>query len=207
MGRSSNSFGRGASFLRAHASVLIICEDTKSGKQYLNDAAVHFRVAAEVEVAHVGNTDPLGIVTQAIAREKKYNSVYCVIDRDTHENFDKAVLLAKTSKKVKLIVSYPCFEFWLLLHFKYNRKTYCATGKHSPGAQMLRALKECDGMAEYEKGKVVSIFNSLIEKLPGARGNAERIIKEARADGEMNPSTLLYELLDDFEDLAQPEII
>jgi hypothetical protein len=209
MGRSDKSFGRPEPSFKQHPKVLIICEDTKSGKRYLEDAAFRFRVNDKVDVAHVEHTDPRGIVQQAIARSKKrkYDTIYCVIDRDTHETFDEAVELAKPFQNIELLVSYPCFEFWLLLHFKYSRKTYKKAGKLSPGDQMLRALQKCPCMDLYDKGADISFFDLLQDKLPTARKHATRVMTEALEVESFDPSTRLHNLFDAFEILQKPQKI
>lgn len=107
-------FDRAKPRFKPQPTVLVICEDTKSGKRYLEDASLYFRVRVQVDIIHCGNTDPKGIVKEAISRQGKFDHVFCAIDRDTHKNFDEVLNLANTSKKVEVIVSYPCFEFWLL---------------------------------------------------------------------------------------------
>jgi len=206
MGRSSASYGRGKPTLKPQPTVLVICEDTKSSKNYLNDAKVFYRVNADVEVLHAGKTNPLGIVNYALERQRHYNNVFCVIDRDTHEDFDQAMDLAQSSERLSMIVSYPCFEYWLLLHFKYSRKAYARTGKKSPGDQMLKALKECETMENYEKGGSIGLFDRLSgEPLAIAKKNAARSLAAAVAEKENNPSTTLHELLKAFEELAKPK--
>jgi hypothetical protein len=205
MARLAKSFNRREPRFKQQATVLVICEDTKSGKNYLEDAKVHFRAEARVVVAHAGKTDPRGIVEHAIARQKQYDDIYCVIDRDTHETFAEAEALAKPHKNIELIASHPCFEFWLLLHFKYSRKAYAPVDGRSPGAQMLRALKECEGMDLYEKGANVSLFDLLLDRLPQARSHAARAMTEALTDNQLNPSTKLHDLIAAFEKLSQPQ--
>lgn len=207
MGRSAKSFTRSAQRFQVNAKVLIICEDSKSGKTYLEDAKKSFNVDVLVQVAHAGCTDPRGIVQHALDSEKKYDTVYCVIDRDTHETFDEAQILAATSKKIQLIVSYPCFEFWLFLHFEFSRKSYRPAGGVSPGGQVLRTLKSCPGMANYEKGGGDGLFDSLFPLLPEARKRSIRALREAEDVSELNPSSRLHELFDDFEVLAKPKKI
>ena len=185
---------------------MVICEDTKSGKRYLEDASLHFRVSVLVEIAHCGKTDPLGIVKEAISRQGKFDRIFCAIDRDTHKNFDEALSLAKTSQKVDIIVSYPCFEFWLLLHFGYNRKPYAATGKHSPADLLIKDLRTHPGLENYDKGQDLNIFKLLLgEPFDEARRIAPNILTEAIASEEMNPSTRLHELLNFFEELSLPQ--
>jgi hypothetical protein len=205
MGRTVASFGRGKPSFKAQPTVLIVCEDSKSSLKYLRDAKTAMRVLADVEIDHPGKTNPLGIVKHAVGRRSKYDFVYCVIDRDTHEDFDEAMGLARSSN-VQMIVSYPCFEYWLLLHFKYSRKAYSPVGKKSPGDQMMRALKDCEGMGDYEKGSETSLFKKLEGgALQTARKHAERALAAAIAEDEFNPSTTLHTLISEFERLAAPQ--
>lgn len=205
MARSANSFKRPDSHLKPQPTILVICEDSKSGKQYLDDAKHHFRIDVIVEIAHCGKTDPKGIVTEALNRQGKFDQIFCAIDRDNHETFDEALILAKTSKKITLITSYPCFEFWLLLHFGYCRKPYSPVGGFSAGYRVTRDLRTCPGMNNYDKGANESIFKILLNRLPDARKNAVNVLNEAIICGDMNPSTKLHELLDVFEKLSKPQ--
>lgn len=205
MARTAESFKRRAAVFKPQATVLVICEDTKSSNIYLNDAKVFYRAIADIEVTHIGRTDPLGIVEHAISRTKVFDHVFCVIDRDTHENFDEAVRLAAMVEAVTLIVSYPCFEYWLMLHFKYSRMVFRRKGNKSPGDQMEKALKACEGMATYTKGEFPGLFKLLKSRLEYARTNAIRSLKEANAVNEIDPSTRLHELLEKFESLGSPE--
>jgi hypothetical protein len=204
MARDSNSFKRQKPKFKPQPTVLIICEDSKSGKRYLEDASQHFRVKVLVKITHCGKTDPLNIVKKAIQSQGKFDYVFCAIDRDTHETFDEARNLAKNSKKVEVIVSYPCFEFWLLLHFGYNRKPYVAAGKNSAADLLIKALRDHPGLEKYDKGEDMGIFQLLLSRFAEARRIAPKILAEAIANEEMNPSTQLHELLDFFEKLSLP---
>jgi hypothetical protein len=206
MARDTNSFKRQKSKFKPQPTVLVICEDSKSGKRYLEDASLYFRVNVLVEITHCGKTDPMNIVKEAISRQGKFDLVFCAIDRDTHKNFDEAMSLAKTSKKVEVIVSYPCFEFWLLLHFGYNRKPFAAAGTHSAADLLIKDLRTHPGLEKYDKGKDMGIFELLRgDRLAEARREAPRVLIEAIASEQMNPSTRLHELLDFFEKLSLPQ--
>ena len=208
MARDSHSFKRREPKFKPQPKVLVICEDSKSGKRYLEDASLHFRVNILVEITHCGKTDPLNIVKEAISRQGKFDRVFCAVDRDSHETFGDALTLVKTAKKVEIIASYPCFEFWLLLHFGYNRKPYASAGKHSAADLLIKDLRTYPGLEKYNKGEDMGIFKLLLGKqFDDARKIAPRIIDEARASQEMNPSTKLHELLDFFEKLSSPQEI
>ena len=206
MARDSNSFNRQKPKFKPQPTVLVICEDTKSGKRDLEDASLHFRVNVLVEITHCGKTDPLSIVKEAINRQGKFDRIFCSIDRDTHQNFDEALNLAKPSKKIDIIASYPCFEFWLLLHFGYNRKPYAAAGKYSAGDLVIKDLCTHACLQNYDKGNVQGLFKLMLNNgFAEARRIAPNVLTEAIASEEMNPSTKLHELLDFFEKLSSPQ--
>lgn len=205
MGRSTKSFARGAAKFKAQATVLVLCEDAKSGKKYFEDAVRHFRVHVAVEVSHCGKTDPKGIVLEAIARQKDFDCVYCAIDRDTHPNFDAAMRLANDHPKLTVIVSYPCFEFWYLLHFGFNRTPYAAAGNKSAGDCLVSDLRKVKGMDQYAKGGDVNMFDLLLPQLPNARRISPQVLAQAEAEDNMNPSTRTHILIDAFEVLASPQ--
>jgi hypothetical protein len=206
MGRSASSFGRSGPRYKVQPIVLVICEDKKSGKNYLDDAAVHFRIKVKVEISHCGKTDPKSIVEEGIKQSRKYDFIYCVVDRDTHANFDEAVRVADRSKNVLLIPSYPCFEYWLLLHFEESRKPFTAKGKKSAGDLVADALRGYAEMQQYEKGSDWSVFNALVEsRFEKARERSARIYADAKNCDEMNPSTELHVLMDFFEKLSKPQ--
>lgn len=208
MARTADSFNRSKSRYKPQPKILVICEDSKSGKRYLEDASSHFRVKVLVDIIHCGKTDPLNIVKEAISRQGKFDRVFCAIDRDTHETFDEATNLVKTSPKVEIIASYPCFEFWLLLHFGYNRKPYTKIGKHSAADLLIKDLCTYPGLKNYDKGKDLDIFKLLREnRFDEARRIAPKVLAEALKTDEMNPSTRLHELIDFFETLSSPQLM
>jgi RloB-like protein len=202
------SFTRTGGKFKPQPTVLVICEDSKSGKSYLQDAAQHFRAYVHLEIVHCGATDPGNIVKEALKRRARFEQVYCVIDRDRHETFASAQRMLKASKvgNVELIVSYPCYEFWLLLHFGYCRPAYQAQGNKSPGEMVvadLREKMEKMGMQDYAKGDTTELFARLLTRLPDARKNAAKVQTDVAQTGEPNPSTDLHLLLDQFEVLGQ----
>jgi hypothetical protein len=208
MASSDRSFDRKASRFKPQPKVLVLCEDSKSGKRYLEEAAFHFRAKAQVEIVHCGVTHPSGIVERAILRQERFDKVFCVLDRDTHLCFQRALNVARPHPKLKVIASYPCFEFWLLLHFGFNRKPFRAVGKHSPGELVSRSLREKPGMEKYEKGNDISYFAQLLgEPFQKARTLAPKILEDVAISGEPNPSTEIHLLIDEFETLSKPQLI
>jgi hypothetical protein len=208
MASPGKSFDRKASRFKPQPIVLVLCEDCKSGKRYLEEAALHFRAMAQVEIVHCGVTHPSGIVERAILRQKSFDKVFCVLDRDTHLCFQRALNVARPHPKIRVIASYPCFEFWLLLHFGFSRKPFRAVGKYSPGELVTKSLREKPCMDKYEKGKDISYFAQLLgEPFQTARTLAPKILEDVAISGEPNPSTEIHLLMDEFEALSKPLLI
>lgn len=204
----SRTFNRRKGVLRVQPQMLVICEDSKSSKNYLEDAAKFFRSYAKVEIAHSGKTDPLSIVTIAIERAKNFDHVYCAIDRDNHPNFAQALNVVSGHKtKVTVIASYPCYEFWLYLHFHHSRKPYAIQGNLSAGDCMVKDLCKFPEMSDYDKGNSRGVFETLLPKLQDAINNAKLVFAAAAQDGNLNPSTQLHELINVFEELGTPKLV
>lgn len=184
--------------------VLLLCEDSKSGLKYFEDAARSFRIHREtLTIEHCGKTDPKGIVEKAISRQAKFDNIYCVIDWDMRDALDDAIQHAKQTKKVEVISSYPCFEFWLLLHFGYTRKPYTTKGE---GA-IAKVLSQKPNMENYDKGSTSNFFELLVDKFPVARRHSAKVLADALNDVSMNPSTEIHLLMDIFEKLSKPQPI
>jgi len=203
--KSADSFKRNNNPFKPEPKILAICEDKKSSKSYLEDVAKHFRAHLKVKFDHCGKTDPLGIVKEAIDSLRKYDHVYCVIDRDDHLNFNQAISLAALHPEVTVITSYPCFEFWLIIHFGHCAKPFNKSGKKSAGDQVVEFLRKKPDMKDYAKGSF-----GLFEKLLGQRFDTARklspaILNQAASIGNLNPSTEMHLIIDKIEELSEPQ--
>lgn len=204
MGRNPLPFSRRGAILLPMPTVLILCEDSKSSKAYLEDAKIYFRAQLSVRVLHPGITDPIGIVKSGVRETRNFERVFCVIDRDEHASFDSALELAKANNRVTVIPSYPCFEYWLLLHYLFSRKPYARSGRKSPADCLLDDLKAIPEMAQYAKGSSGTLFKVLSSKLEVASQNSIRALAQAEDDGNLNPSTRLHELIAVIKQMGQP---
>jgi hypothetical protein len=205
MARSLSSYGRPGARLKQSPTVLILCEDSKSSQTYLREAALHYRAYAKIELADTRWTDPVGIVREAISRNRRFDAIYCAIDRDTHHNFDEAVALA-AGFGVNLIVSYPCYEFWLILHFKRTRRPHSSVGSKSAADRATDELRKQDGMGGYAKGDCKGLFEKLYSRLPVARANADWALEQAETAGSLDPSTRIHNLISLFETLGNESL-
>lgn len=193
--------------------MLIVCEGTKTEKYYFEDArqaiGVH-RGQAVVEIQPGQGSNPKNIIETArklrVAAEKEgnaFSSVYCAFDRDEHAHYHEAIQRGE-KLKMQTIKSVPCFEYWILLHFRDHTAPYARTGAHSPGACCLRDVER--EWADYSKGRK-QVYTALAPRLIDARHRAQQRLDAVQADGSDNPSTEIHLLLDAMEALKQTKVI
>ena len=196
--RSRQNTRRGRPFRDTHVRVLIVCEGSKTERNYFSDLASHYRLSdGTVTVVGLGET-PERVVEDAKSRRyhesrtgDSYDKVFCVFDCDEHTGFGRASTMARNSG-FELARSWPCFEFWFLLHFRYTRVPFARSGPNSPADACLRELKEC--WPEYAKN-LERLFQALRNSLESAKRHAERAARDAAQTEEPNPSTEVHELV------------
>ena len=188
--------------------VLIVCEGSKTEPSYFNELVDFYSLSLD-NVKVVGHgSDPLEVVRQAKElqwqekqRGNRFDRVYCVFDRDEHSSFDRASDKARTSG-LKLARSWPCFEYWLLLHFRDSRRPYMETSGRSPAKNCINDL--CEEFREYTKTKE-GIFQALENRLETAKARAIQAMIEAHATREPNPSTEIHELVSYLQSLKSSD--
>nr|VFK15539.1 MAG: RloB-like protein [Candidatus Kentron sp. LFY] len=183
--------------------VLIVCEGEKTEPHYFKELRKRYRLSAvNIEVTSADGTDPMSVVRTAKRgqqnrqkrRKTPFDRVYCVFDRDEHGNFGDACQQIETLEKhgFRSARSWPCFEFWLLLHFGYTRKSFERGGGRSACQNCEKELQS--KMKDYRKGKT-GVFGELFPRLEKAKGHAASALEDAEKTGENNPSTEVHELV------------
>jgi hypothetical protein len=178
--------------------ILIVCEGTRTEPQYLQrferacqNSRFTIRIAREHGV-------PKTLVTAAKDRKRLaeadasrqgdenpgFDSVWCVFDVDEHHYIPDVLQMARDNG-IELAISNPCFELWLLLHFR-----------ESPGAQLRARIHEM--LSSYVRGgynKVVE-FTEYSAGYPRAVARAKRMDETAQSCGKpgQNPTTGVYRL-------------
>jgi hypothetical protein len=149
---------------------------------------------------HPDATDPVSIVTYGVGRIAKgeYDKVYCVFDRDGHANYDAALNQVARSEfgragRLFAITSWPCFEFWVLLHFQYSAAPFERVQGNSSCDRVLREVKE--HMPKYSKG-YSTVFADLAPNLETAIRHAKRLAADNGRTGSSNPATRMHELVE-----------
>ena len=181
-----------------HDRVLIVCEGRRTEPLYFREIADRYRLStANIKVIGSG-ADPRTVVRAAkkerdreIRRGEKYDRVYCVFDRDEHATFQTACDEARASR-LRLTTSWPCFEFWLRLHFDFSRQPYGWSGGRSPAQNCVSEVRNF--FPHYAKA-ARGVFFELEDRLEEAKARAARALDDARATGEFNPSTEVHELV------------
>ena len=191
--------------------VLIVCEGEKTEPNYFNELVQFYKLStANVKIDGSCDSSPRSVLERAlelweseISKRDPYDRVYCVFDKDSHETYQETLEKIKTLSKSHAETFYatrsiPCFEYWLILHFKYTTKPYSAKGKSSIGDEVLKDL--ISFMPGYKKGSK-NVFSSLYDKLDFAKNNAQMTLKYAQENSTDNPSTCVHELVDYLQNL------
>jgi hypothetical protein len=99
--------------------LLIVCGGRQTEKQYFDGLLGSERNAAVSVKIKPRAKSPTEVVryAQALRRDNRddFDEVWCVLDVDEFQDVAAAVALARRSG-IKMAISNPCFELWLLLH-------------------------------------------------------------------------------------------
>ena len=135
-------------------------------------------------------------------KEKEYDRVYCVFDKDSHTTYVSALDRIKRARmdkehSIHAITSVPCFEFWLLLHFVYTTKQF-DTG---PGSICENVTNELEHhIPGYAKGNA-NIYRITRKMMNKAIERSKRILLYCEAGGTDMPSTMVHELVEYLKNL------
>ncbi len=128
------SLKRSVATRKPKKTLLVFCEGERTEPEYLNalkrQPAVHDVAAVDlrVETRHGGSV-PLTLVSlaadarsRAVDEDDEIDEFWCVFDVEwprNHPGIKDAIERARQNK-IQLAVSNPCFELWLILHYKNN---------------------------------------------------------------------------------------
>ena len=114
--RSEPIIERQEPFLEEKPTILIVCEGENTEPSYFNQFKL---LSATIKSIGEGyNTISLVQRADQLAKENKYDQVWCVFDKDDfcENDFNNAIILAKASN-FGVAYSNQAFEYWLILHF------------------------------------------------------------------------------------------
>lgn len=175
-------------------TIVVFCEGEASEPDYINALkrlpAVRDNTAINVEI-DPGQGVPVTLVELAIRRaaDDEVDECWCVFDvewPEHHPNLDRAIDLAKRHR-IKLAISNPCFELWLILHFQ-SQTAFLDTN------QAEQYSKRLDGRL----GKHIDVDHYMPLRHVAAQ-RAATLVRRHEQDGtrfpDDNPSSTMHEFL------------
>jgi hypothetical protein len=199
--RDARSLRRKRAKRSPYDMVLIVCEGEKTEPNYFKALIDDLRLnTANVLVAkNIGGSSPKNIVDFALKeykKEKIYDRIFCVFDKDNHTTFHSALDKVRRAKLnndhvILAITSVPCFEFWLLLHFAYTTKPFSTTSG-SICNSVIDELKRY--IPSYEKGNVET-YQATRTMLDIAIKNSKMLAVHCETVGTDMPSTKMHEIV------------
>jgi hypothetical protein len=139
-------------------------------------------------VAKPGSPDQLVQYADENFDRSDFDEIWCVTDVDHYEREGGKVTAALAHARkagIKVAVSNPCFEIWLLLH-----RDDCRSACQNCGAVVSKLKKH---LPAYDKGHLR--FEDFASGLGQARTRAERLDPSGE-DHAQNPSTGVWRLVD-----------
>jgi hypothetical protein len=215
--RQAKQLQRKASRRDPYDRILIVCEGLKTEPNYFKEIRQVYRLnTANIEVRHSQlGTCPLQVVQYAHdlftngdshhrIPARAFERVYAVFDRDEHLNYLKALTTAqRLNHKMRndqkqlvifeAIASVPCFELWLLLHYK---DILHPIHRDDAEAQLKQYI------SNYQKGQS-GIFDATKNLLQTALPRADRLLatNSANSDGPYTSVGTLVNFLTNLKQL------
>jgi hypothetical protein len=192
--------GRKQPFRDPKPIILIVCEGDITEPEYFEGLireCQNPRVTIEIEP---GQGVPKSVVDFAKQRKREaeraasrqhdeniaFDSVWCVFDVDDHPNLQAALQNARDAD-IEVALSNPCFELWLLIHFR-----------DSPGMQHRSRIVEmlCEYVPGYSKHVEFALFADHYDE---AKTRAQRMYDSAEQDEDFgrNPLTSVHKLTEE----------
>lgn len=175
---------------------LIVCEDAKSSRLYLE--AFPFDRAIVQVATEGGCGETLSVVNRGLALRAEalkagtpFVETYCVIDRDDHpeDRYRSAFEVANQFNDLHVIWANEAFELWYLLHFQYLD---AGLRRDLINEKLSERLE-----SSYDKADA-SIYERLLSRQSVAIKNADSLKKEHAASAKPwfeNPSTNIQDLV------------
>ena len=205
--KGEDHYQRGSSQRQPRRRVLIVSEG-RTELAYLHELLDYLDLnRANVKMRQGQPSNPDGVLGDARqhfeADPEEYSRIFCVFDRDEHQSFAPVLQEIQTGIRrgeiISAVPSVPCFEYWLLLHFKNTTRPYPVSEDESSCIQVEKDLRKC--MPEYRKAmKGAKHWRRITSKLVDARKNSKETLRQAELEPDENyPYTRMHELVDYLE--------
>ncbi|WP_457573176.1 RloB family protein [Desulfolithobacter sp.] len=196
--RKAASLRRRGARRDSYDTVLIVCEGEKTEPNYFRELRDDLRLnTANIEITgDTGGSSPMDVVNYGFEHYEEYDRTFCVFDRDRHTNYQQALNKIRDKRKrkghtIQAVTSVPCFEFWLLLHFRKTTRNF-DTG---PGSICDRVISELKAhLPDYTKG-TRGVYHRTKDNLDTAINHAREVVRHCESAGTDHPSTKVHELI------------
>jgi Arc/MetJ-type ribon-helix-helix transcriptional regulator len=189
------------------ARILIVCEGRETEPNYFRglreEEVVRRKFNVVVKKGKGGSCSE--VVQQAIdemanaaTRGEAYDEVWCVFDVEQPARFEEARAARRqaTDHGIRLALSNPSFEVWLLAHFVRTKRSFAS------GSDVIRELNkhwQREFSRQYEKNDE-QVYARLRDRTETALDNAQKVREQdwASADDilDCNSATEVYLLVD-----------
>ena len=183
---------RRAPVRRSARTILVVCGSKETERQYFQGLREQLRNPAVSVVVCGKACSPTQLIAYAQKRrvENKgtFDEVWCVFDVDQFVDVAEAVVAAGKAG-IRVAISNPCFELWLLLHF-------ASQTAHVPTYKKLLPLLQ-KHVPNYDKSRLdFAVYKD---------GRAEAAIRARKLDPTgldhaQNPATGVWQLVERMED-------
>jgi hypothetical protein len=189
-------------------SLLIQCEGQKTEPNYLDELckACGVRHRLNVRVKSGKGQNAVVTVNAAIAEgsrrllgEPIYDEVCCVLDVEhaAHEaKLNEAAALAQENG-IRLFLSNPSFEVWLIAHFERTKRHFPDGG--AAETYLSHTYWQKHFRCDYDKGDA-RLYDKLASRVGDALANAEWVLETFHENSpcrDSNASTEVYQLVRD----------
>lgn len=137
-----------------------VCEDSKSSQNYIQGFSSYFGLGLETMSSN--GTSARNVVKTAKTKAKFYKDnlipykMYCVFDKDDDDISVITKVIEECKKKdFRYGYSNPCYEYWLLLHYKSSNKAFTSAKE---------CCSECLKAYNAEKSKEYNLTQLKAEK-------------------------------------------
>lgn len=181
----------------------IFCEGKETEPKYFNPLCKEVGLTAVRGVPNKIYTEGTGRNTVSLVRyaekfKDEYDEVWVVFDKDSFDQFDEAIALAR-KEGINVAYSNECFELWFILHKEYYS---AANTRKNYFEKMSEILGE-----NYEKS-VSGMYTFFKNDTDTAIKNAKKLLAEhAEADtttpSKMKPSTTVHLLVERLQEVGR----
>ena len=198
---------------------MIACEGTATEPKYLRNMINVLRqnksigAGSDIIFAKHKHSNPTGVLSDLISDPRYSPSYNCwiVIDRDDKENLGNgaggttiqefnAALQKAEQKGVKVAFSNPCFELWIVLHFKYRETAVSRKEIQKTALDILREHNFLTSNDRIQGMKTLdNLYECLLPYVDTAIKHAKTLDKKYGKTRE-NPCTHIYKLVEEIRD-------